>query len=87
LLPDSKADRVVRPPEKANLMEHGFVLSEVMIDKNWSDKEVFQYLDQCFQEKLSSESFSSGGWRNNHFNTLGICFVYKLQRKGYNTFT
>ena len=59
LLPDSKADRVVRPPQKANLMEHGFVLSEVMINKNWSDEEVFQYLDQCFKEKLSSESFSS----------------------------
>ena len=59
LLPDSKADRVVRPPQKANLMEHGFVLSEVMINKNWSDKEVFQYLDQCFKEKLSSKSFSS----------------------------
>ena len=59
LLPDSKTDRIVRASEKASLMERGLVLNEVMIDKNWSDKEVFQYLDECFKEKLSSESFSS----------------------------
>ena len=59
LLPDSKTDRVVRAAEKANLMEHGFVLCETKIDKNWSDKEVFQHLDQCFEEKLRSEDFSS----------------------------
>jgi hypothetical protein len=40
-------------------MEHGFVLCETRIDKNWSDKEVFQHLDRCFEEKLRSENFSS----------------------------
>ena len=59
LLPDSKTDRIVRAPDKANLMEHGFVLCETRIDKNWSDKEVFQHLDRCFEEKLRSENFSS----------------------------
>ena len=59
LLPASKTDRVVRAPEKANLMEHGFVLSETKIDKNWSYKEVFEHLDGCFEGKLRSEDFSS----------------------------
>ena len=58
-MPDSKTDRVVRAPEKANLMDQGFVLSETKIDKNWSDKEVFEHLDRCFKEKLRSEDFSS----------------------------
>ena len=58
LLPDSNSDKIVRPPEKADLMERGFVLSETKIDKNWSDKEVFQHLDQCFEEKLRNEEYS-----------------------------
>ena len=51
------------------------MLSEVMINKNWSDKEVFQYLDKSLKEKLSSESFC-GGWSNNHFNMVRFCFLY-----------
>ena len=53
LLPDSKTERVLRAPEKANLMEQGFVLSELMISKTWSDREVIEYFEDCFREKLA----------------------------------
>ena len=53
LLPDSKAELVLRPPRKAVLMERGLVLSELMmINKGWSEQEVIEYLEGCFQEKL-----------------------------------
>lgn len=54
LLPESKTNQVLRPPGKANLMEKGFVHSELVINKGWSDKEVVAYFEQCFIEKLSS---------------------------------
>lgn len=60
LLPDSKADRVVRPPEKANLMERGFVLSELMINKTWSEHEVIAYFEDCFKEKLTDTAVVGG---------------------------
>ena len=52
LLPDSKAELVLRPPRKAVLRERGLVLSELMINKGWSEQEVIEYLEGCFQEKL-----------------------------------
>ena len=51
LLPDSKADRVVRAPEKADLMEQGFVLSKLTINKTWSEHEVIEYFKDCFKKK------------------------------------
>ena len=84
LLPDSKTDRIVRASEKASLMERGLVLNEVMIDKNWSDKEVFQYLDECFKEKLSSESFSSVDVGGTTISTqYAFYFVCRLRPKKY----
>ena len=53
LLPDSTADRVVRAPEKADLMERGFVLSELAINKTWSEHEVIEYFEDCFKKKLN----------------------------------
>ena len=52
LLPDSKAELVLRPPRKAVLMERGLVLSELMINKGWSEQEVTEYLEGCFQDTL-----------------------------------
>ena len=84
LLPNSKTDRIVWASEKASLMERGLVLNEVMIDKNWSDKEVFQYLDECFKEKLSSESFSSVDVGGTSISTrYAFCFVCRLRPKKY----
>ena len=37
LLPDSKAERIVRAPEIADLMERGYVLSELVVNKTWSE--------------------------------------------------
>ena len=50
LQPDSKAELVLRPPRKAVLMERGFVLSELMINKGWSEQEVMEYLEGCFKK-------------------------------------
>ena len=59
LLPDSKAELVLRAPRKAVLMERGFVLSELMINKGWSEQEVIEYLEGCFLEKLQDLPSSS----------------------------
>ena len=85
LLPNSKTDKIVRASEKASrLVEGGLVLNELMIDKNWSDEEVFQYLDECFKEKLSSESFSSVDIGGTTISTrYAFCFVCRLSPKKY----
>ena len=54
LLPDSKADRVIRAAEKADLMERGLVRSELLVNKTWSDLEVLKYFEDCFKENLSN---------------------------------
>ena len=40
-------------------MERGFVLSELMINKGWSEKEAIEYLEGCFLEKLQDLPSSS----------------------------
>ena len=60
LLPDSKAERIVRAPEKADLMERGYVLSELVVNKTWSEHEVIEYFEDCFKEKLIDTTVVGG---------------------------
>ena len=49
LLPDSKAERIVRAPEKADLMERGYVHSELVVNKTWSEHEVIEYFEEILR--------------------------------------
>ena len=60
LLPDSKAERIVRAPEKADLMERGYVLSKLVVNKTWSEHEVIEYFEDCFKEKLTDTTVVGG---------------------------
>ena len=56
LLPESTTQKVVRPPKKAVLMENGFVLNELSIDKGWSSVEVLKYFEESFAGKLGPDT-------------------------------
>ena len=52
LLPSSTENEVLRGRRKSLLMSQGFVRSELELDRNWSEKEVIEFFEDCFKDKL-----------------------------------
>ena len=48
--------RLYARQKKANLMEQGYVRTELLVYKSWTDVEVLKYFEDCFKEKLGSLS-------------------------------
>ncbi len=54
LLPSNTETDVIRGQRKADLMQRGFIRSELELKKSWTDEEVIGFLDNCFEDQLQS---------------------------------
>ena len=62
LLPTASENDVVRGGKRKQiLMESGFILSEICINKNWSEKQVLDCFEEKFQAKLDAVQSGSSG--------------------------
>ena len=59
LLPSSNQDTIVRGSRKQELMAGGFCLSEVTMNKDWTEKECEEFLESIFSSKLENLPSSS----------------------------
>ena len=67
LLPTANKNEVVRGQRKNLLMSEGFVRSELDINKNWDEKEVIEFFESCFSDKLEPIQKVDGRNRSDYY--------------------
>ena len=66
LLPTASENEVTRGKRKNLLMSEGFVRSELETNKNWDEKEVIEFFEACFSDKLEPIQKTDGRNRSDY---------------------
>ena len=51
-LPSNTETDVMCGQRKADLMQRGFIRSELELKKSWTEEEVIGFLENCFEDQL-----------------------------------